>query len=84
VNEHDDIAFNVATGTQKSVLDLAAAVGEVMNLKPKIDLAPARAGELQRSSLDISRARAVLGWSPQVSFHEGLRETVEWFRGGAR
>lgn len=84
VNDHDDIAFNVATGTQKSVLDLAGAVGEVMNLKPKIDLAPARAGELQRSSLDISRARSVLGWSPQVSFHEGLRETVEWFRGGAR
>jgi len=84
VKDHDDIAFNVATGTQTSVLELAAAVGEVMNQKPKIDLAPARPGELQRSSLDVSRARGVLGWSPQVSFHDGLRETVEWFRGGAR
>lgn len=81
---HDDIAFNVATGTQTSVLELATAVGDVMNLKPKVDLAPARAGELQKSSLDISRAGSVLGWAPQVSFHEGLRETVEWFRGGAR
>ena len=84
VKDHDEIAFNVATGTQTSVLDLAAAVGEVMNLKPKIDLAPARPGELMKSSLDITRARRVLGWSPQVSFHDGLRETVEWFRGGAR
>ena len=84
VKDHDEIAFNVATGTQTSVLDLAAAVGEVMNLKPKIDLAPARPGELMKSSLDITRARRVLAWSPQVSFHDGLRETVEWFRGGAR
>ena len=31
--------------------------------------------------LDISKAREVLGWSPQISLDEGLRETAAWYRG---
>ena len=30
---------------------------------------------------DITRAREVLGWEPKVPFEEGLRRSVEWFRG---
>jgi UDP-glucose 4-epimerase len=82
--DHDSIAFNVATAQQVSVLDLANTVGEVLGVKPAIEFAPARAGELVRSSLDISKAKAVLGWSPQVSFSEGLRAVAEWFKAGAR
>jgi nucleoside-diphosphate-sugar epimerase len=35
---------------------------------------------VQRIYLDASRAKRVLGWSPQVEFSEGLRRTVEWSR----
>jgi UDP-glucose 4-epimerase len=83
VVDHDSIAFNVATAQQVSVLELAHAVGQVLGVQPKIDYAPARAGELLKSSLDISRARTVLGWSPQVSFSDGLRAVADWFKGGA-
>jgi UDP-glucose 4-epimerase len=82
--DHDSRAFNIATSVQQSVLDLANAVAEVMGAKPKIDFAPARAGELNRSALDVSKARKYLGWAPQVSFNDGLRAVAEWFRGGAR
>src|SRR3954447_12251352 len=44
----DGPAFNIATSIQRSVLDLAASVGEVMQQKPTIEFAPARAGELFR------------------------------------
>ncbi len=84
VVDHDSRAFNIATSAQQSVLDLAQAVGVVMNVKPKIDFAPARAGELNRSALDISKAKKVLGWAPQVSFNDGLGAVAEWFRQGAR
>jgi UDP-glucose 4-epimerase len=83
-SDHDSIAFNVATAQQVSVLELANAVGETLGVKPRIDFAPARAGELMRSSLDISKAKKTLGWSPQVSFAEGLRAVADWFKGGAR
>jgi UDP-glucose 4-epimerase len=84
VVDHDSIGFNVATAQQVSVLDLANAVGAVLGVSPRIDFAPARAGELLRSSLDISKSRRILGWTPRVSFKEGLAAVAAWFKGGAR
>jgi UDP-glucose 4-epimerase len=76
----DATAFNIATAKQTTVLELAEIVGQVMKQKPKIEFAPARPGELYRSSLDITKARKVLGWKPEVRFDDGLPELVDWFR----
>ena len=76
----DATAFNIATAKQTNVLELAEMVGRVMGHKPEIEFAPARAGELFRSSLDVGKARAALGWKPEVRFEDGLRELVDWFR----
>jgi UDP-glucose 4-epimerase len=76
----DDTAFNIATGRQTSVLELADLVGKVMGQKPVIEMAPARPGELYRSSLDIAKAGRMLGWKPEFGFAEGLPQLVDWFR----
>jgi UDP-glucose 4-epimerase len=76
----DATAFNIATAKQTNVLELAEMVGRVMGHKPKIEFAPARAGELFRSSLDVSKAGKVLGWKPEVGFDDGLPQLVDWFR----
>ena len=76
----DDTAFNIATGRQTNVLELAELVGKVMGQKPTIEMAAARPGELFRSSLDISKAGKVLGWKPQSGFEDGLPQLVDWFR----
>ena len=80
----DAPAFNIATSIQRSVLDLAASVGEVMRQKPTIEFAAPRAGELLRSALDVSKAKTILGWTPQHVFEDGLRELVDWFKKEAR
>jgi UDP-glucose 4-epimerase len=80
----DASAFNIATSRQRSVLDLAASVGEVLGQKPRLEFAEPRAGELLRSALDVSKARSVLGWSPEHEFEDGLRELVDWFKKEAR
>lgn len=80
----DGPAFNIATSIQRSVLDLAASVGEVMGQKPKLEFAAPRAGELFRSALDVGKAKKVLGWKPEYGFEDGLRELVEWFKKEAR
>jgi UDP-glucose 4-epimerase len=80
----DAPAFNIATSKQRSVLELAASVGDVMRQKPTLEFAPPRAGELLRSALDVSKAKKVLGWTPQYVFEDGLRELVDWFKKEAK
>jgi UDP-glucose 4-epimerase len=78
-------AYNVGTGVEASVLEVVAAlraaagVGED-ELEP--EFAAARAGELQRSSLDVTRARAELGFAAETDLVSGLGATLEWARAG--
>jgi UDP-glucose 4-epimerase len=58
--------LNIGTGVETSVLALA----EALELQPTF--APGRAGEVQRSCLEPSRARRELGWRPATSLAEGL------------
>jgi len=41
---------------------------------------PEREGDIQHSLADITRAEQALGYKPKVSFEEGLRRTVDWYR----
>lgn len=77
--DFDAPAFNVATSVQRNVLELAEAVGRVMGKRPELEFAPPRPGELLRSALDVSKAKAVLKWTPEWKFEDGLRSLVEWF-----
>jgi UDP-glucose 4-epimerase len=43
---------------------------------------PPRLGDLRRSCLDISRAKQVLGWQPDVGIDDGVARTVDFFRQG--
>jgi UDP-glucose 4-epimerase len=76
----DAPAFNIATGKERSVLELAEAVGRVVGQGVTLEFADPRPGELLRSVLDASKAREVLGWTPTVAFDEGLAQLVRWFQ----
>lgn len=71
-------AFNIGTGIETSILELARQLGEAAGVVPRIEHRPARAGEVERSLLSIDKAARVLGWAPQVTLREGLAHTIEW------
>jgi len=76
-------AYNVGTGVEASVLEVVAALRKAAGVGEggfEPEFAPARAGELQRSSLDVTRARAELGFSAETDLVSGLRSTLEWTR----
>ncbi len=70
--------LNLGTGTETTLLDLYREVGRLLgqrNADP--DFQPDRPGEIMRTSLNWSRAAALLDWEPRVSLHDGLARTVE-------
>lgn len=72
--------INVGTGEETSVNALYQAMADAAGVADPPVHAPARAGELERSSLAIGRAAAELGWSPQVDLATGTRAVLDWFR----
>lgn len=72
--------FNIGTTTEVNVLDLLAACAAVTGREVEPRFAPGRPGELQRSCVDASLAKLVLGWTPSTSLPEGLALTADWVR----
>ena len=69
---------NVGTGIETDVLELAAKLAEIDGAESfEPEFAPPRAGEVQRISLDASRAEGELGWRAETSLEDGLRVTLE-------
>ena len=79
----DDVAFNVGTGVETSVNELARAVMRVAGREVPVERKPARPGELLRNSLDSTRLQAQ-GWEPAGDLDSGLAETYAWIAGGGR
>ena len=78
----DSRAFNVGTGRETSVAELAAMIGEAAGRRPEVRKAPARAGEILRSALSVEKAARELGWQPRVPLRDGLAQTMRWIAEG--
>jgi UDP-glucose 4-epimerase len=72
--------FNIATGTRFSLNQTYRMLQEITGFTGSPKFAPERVGDVRHSLADISLAKKHLGYTPDVSFEEGLRRTVEWYR----
>jgi nucleoside-diphosphate-sugar epimerase len=72
--------INVACGESITVNALAAAIGRAFGVSVRPTYAPPRAGDIRYSLADISLARQLLGYEPQVTFDAGMALTCAWFR----
>lgn len=72
--------FNVGTGASISVLDLVAALNELLGTNITPAFGPVRTGDVRYSRADISRIRKELGYQPTVSFRDGLARTLRWYQ----
>ena len=78
---HTGATFNFGNDTPISVLEM---VNQIVSLSDHPDLEPVvqniAANEIQDQYLSSEKARRVLGWQPQYTLEEGLRETIDWYR----
>ena len=72
--------LNVACGGRVSVLQLWRAIAREAGFEGEPEFGPERVGDMPHSHADIGEARRLLGFEPVVTFDEGIRRTVAWFR----
>ncbi|HVL37992.1 MAG TPA: UDP-glucuronic acid decarboxylase family protein [Fimbriimonadaceae bacterium] len=78
-NYHEPV--NIGTEQERTVLDFAKAVIAAVGSSSEIVHLPALVDDPRQRRPDLTRARQVLGWEPRVTLEDGLRETIEYFRG---
>jgi len=74
-------AYNVGTGVETSVNELYANLAELTGTTKPANHGPAKPGEQMRSVLDGRALRTLATLPEPVRMRDGLRQTVEWFRG---
>lgn len=72
--------INVATGSSYSINYLMAQLNQILGRSVQAVYAPPRKGDVKHSLADISLARELLGYQPQVTFEEGLARTADYYR----
>ena len=73
-------AFNFSSGYQISVMDMTDKILEVMDKKDfPIKILNEAKGEIKDQYLSIEKAEKVLGWAPDYSVEDALRETIDWY-----
>jgi nucleoside-diphosphate-sugar epimerase len=75
--------INVATGGRISLNQLFRTMRDLIGGKVEPSYTDPRPGDVRDSQADISKARRLLAYEPTVTFEEGLRRTVEWYRTSA-
>ena len=73
--------FNVGTGRETSVIEIARLLLELIDSPSGITLVKDRPGQVSRHRASYQAIESAVGWRPQVSIEEGLKETIEWYKG---
>jgi len=72
--------YNIGTSVETPVNDLVKMFSKILNKHIEPIYAPPRKGEVQRISLDASKAEKELGFTVEFSLEDGLRKTLEWYK----
>jgi UDP-glucose 4-epimerase len=73
--------FNVATGTRVDLNETFELLKKIIGYKGGVKYGPERSGDVKHSLADLSRTEKALSYKTLVSFEDGLRKTVDWYRG---
>lgn len=77
-------AVNLGNPDERTVLDIATDIAHLFKPLPAIVHSPALQDDPKQRCPDVSRAKALLGWEPKITYAEGILMTVDWFKEQAR
>jgi UDP-glucose 4-epimerase len=71
--------FQIATGEETSILQLAEMAREVTGRPVEARHGPARQGDIRKNYSRVTKAGQLLRWKPDTGLRSGLKKTAEWF-----
>ncbi len=71
--------FNIGSGRPVALRDLIGLIGRAVGVSPRVAVQADQWGDVRRTHADISRARAVLGYEPEVRLEDGIARFVTWY-----
>lgn len=72
--------YNLGNGNPVRLSAFIKLVEESVGTPAKIRVCPEQPGDVPRTCADVSKARTMLGYNPSVTFTEGIRNTVKWYK----
>jgi nucleoside-diphosphate-sugar epimerase len=72
--------INLAYGQGNTLVHCAELIAAELGTEPQMTIAPSLLGEVTHYVADLSKARGLLGYDPQVPLDEGIARSVAWFR----
>ena len=72
-------AFNFGPQSEISAIGMVREIQRAMNVETDPQILGTAKFEIARQTLDSTKARDVLGWSPKHTLQQGLRETIDWY-----
>ena len=72
--------MNIGNPAEITILQFAEEVLRLAGSKSKLEHRPLPQDDPKVRQPDITRAKKILGWEPRVSFEEGIKKTIEYFR----
>jgi UDP-glucose 4-epimerase len=74
------MVLNIASGKETTIKDLISKIAKIMNCKKPIIYDKPRPGDVRRFVGSNSLAKKLINYEPKVSFDQGLRRTIDWYR----
>ncbi|GCF10500.1 SDR family NAD(P)-dependent oxidoreductase [Dictyobacter arantiisoli] len=76
----DNEIFCIGTGRAVSVNEIYKTLAQIIGFEAPITHAPRRPGDIYQAFFDSSKAERLLNWKPEVSFEDGVKATIDFFR----
>ena len=72
-------AFNIGAGGREYLIDVYNQLCDALGTKVEPNFGPERKGDIRDSNADISKARKLLGYDPQIDFAKGIHLAIDWY-----
>ena len=80
IESGDGKLLNIGTGNETSIQYLYEEMAHAFGIESDPEKGAERSGEIERSALDPSLAKKILGWTPQTNLRDGIHSTLGWFK----